>query len=145
MHHIYEHYIVVSPRDRATWKQVPFHWLVQLMADFKQQNPSCQVALLGFSKGAWWGRYSWPMRQPSSRPLCSAAPTHHHGHRPRTGHRMGHGVAAAAASGSRITVVYSPSDECLARPNLAHEIQISRFGLRFNLVPPHLLFESRAI
>ena len=46
----------------------------------------------------------------------------------------GHGVAAAAASGSRITVVYSRTDECLARPNLANEIQISRFGLRFNLL-----------
>ena len=55
-HDMYEHYILVAPRERANWSTPPWHWLLQLMAAFKQQNPSRQVALLGISKGAWWGQ-----------------------------------------------------------------------------------------
>ena len=55
-HRMYEHYILVAPTEKANWTTPPWHWLLHVMAAFKEQNPSRQVALLGISKGAWWGQ-----------------------------------------------------------------------------------------
>ena len=100
--------------DHAAWKSVPFHWLARLMATFKEQNPSRQVALLGYSKGAWWGALFLAHAPSLFKAVVLIAPYASPMASPEDRAPEGHGVAAAAASGSQIAAVCSEADECCA-------------------------------
>ncbi len=105
-------FIVITAVRAAQWMDPPFWWLLEMMVLLRQHLPQIPFALMGASKGAWWGGL-FVAAQPQ---LFQAAVLVGGYSSPRQTAEQrraeGQAVAVAAAAGTRLIVIFSAEDEC---------------------------------